>query len=232
MNIFFKTMTVETDVGTFIEKTISETSYAFDSVSIDIKDRGFGKQKFEKNPDGTTTSTTTSYIEFNIFSSNKQDIYTRKYAKIINVLSDVGGIAEVIAFLSIFVYAWYNSIKMEQKLLNYGVLNKTNVDEHERLLQGGGQLIEQWEEDRYFSFWDLVIFGFKKKGLGCCFGRDEKYTHYKRTVSTFEDRTDVIQIMKTVSDVDSMREIMLDDYQLRLMPYLANVKDDTDANIR
>jgi hypothetical protein len=124
VNVFFKTSTVETDVGVFIESFKRESSFAFDSVSIDIKDRGFGKQNNEKGTDGTVSAETTSYIEFNIFSSNKEIIYTRKYVKIIDVLSDVGGIAEVIAFFSIFIYAWYNSIKMEQKLLNYGVLNK------------------------------------------------------------------------------------------------------------
>jgi hypothetical protein len=57
-----------------------------------------------------------------------------------------------------------------------------------------------------------MIFGLKKRGIGCCFGRDQKYQDYKRTLQTFEDRTDVISIMKTVADVDTMREVMLDDY--------------------
>jgi hypothetical protein len=199
-------------VGTFIENFETQESYAFDSVMSDTIDRGYGKTKSTKNTDGSVSDQSASFIEFNLYSSNKENIYTRKYTKIIDVFADVGGIAEVIAFFSLFIYAWYNAIKMEQKLLNYGVLNKTNEDEEERLLQGGGQIVESWEKKRYFSFADLMIFGLKEKGLGCCFGRNEKYHEYKKIRSTFEDRTDVINIMKTVADVDSMREIMLDDY--------------------
>ena len=139
VNVFFKTVVVETDQGLFFNENVKEeVSYAYDHMHIDTLDRGFDKKKKEKNPDGSESELTTSYIEFGIFSSNKKTIFTRKYTKFIDVLSDVGGVAEVIAFFSIFVYAWYNSIRMEQKLLNYGVLNKTNEDEEERLVQGGG----------------------------------------------------------------------------------------------
>jgi hypothetical protein len=39
------------------------------------------------------------------------------------------------------------------------------------LVHVGGQIVEPWEKERYFTFWDLVIFGLKKRGIGCCFGR-------------------------------------------------------------
>jgi hypothetical protein len=75
-----------------------------------------------KSPVRTTVSA--SYIEFYLYSSNNKLIFTRKYTKIVDVFASIGGISEVIGFVVLFCYAWYNGIKMEQKLLNFGVLNK------------------------------------------------------------------------------------------------------------
>lgn len=64
-----------------------------------------------KNP--TFTSVSASYIEFYLYSSNNKLIFTRKYTKLVDVFASIGGISEVIGFVVIFCYAWYNGIKME-----------------------------------------------------------------------------------------------------------------------
>ena len=92
----------------------------------------------------------------NLFSSNNQLVYSRKYEKIVDVFANVGGISEILGFGIMFFYAWYNSIRMEQSILNYGILGKSDKGD------------EEWEKKRFFGFFDLVAFGFIGKGLGCC----------------------------------------------------------------
>jgi hypothetical protein len=230
VSIYFRDVVVNTDVGFLQEVYDEKHSVNFDLVMTDFIDRGEGKAKVEKRPDGTEESTAQSYIEFTMHSSNNQIVFNRKYDKMIDVFASVGGIAEVVAFTVIFFYAWYNGIKMEQKLLNFGVLGKSKeseVDEDKHT----GQVNEDWEKTRYFSFRDLVCFGLKEKGLCCCCKKGEKFEFYQKTKETYEQRTDVINIMKAVADVDTIKDALFEDYQIRLMPYIVNQKSDDDSDV-
>lgn len=187
----------------------------------------------KKRPDGKIETNVAPLIEIYIFSSNNQLIYTRKYSKIIDVFADVGGIAEVVGFFVLFLYAWYSSIKMEQKLLNYGVLNQSDLEEKEVLVNGGmGQISEKWEKSRYFTFCELIKFGLAEKNILCCAKNNKKYQLYLKCKETLETRTDIINVMKTVAEVDTIKEACFDDYQNRLTPYLVNQKEDDDSDLR
>lgn len=113
INIYFKQIEVNTDLGFFVEQFKTESSMIFDSVNTDISDRQVNQLQQEVNSDGTTSNKPSAFLEFNIFSSNKKIIYTRKYSKLIEVFSDVGGIVEVVSFITLILYAWYNSLRME-----------------------------------------------------------------------------------------------------------------------
>lgn len=90
-----------------------------------------------------------------------------------------------------------------------------------------------WEKDTFFTFGELVKFGLMEKGLSCCF-RDQKIKKrkefYDRVVDSKDTRTDIISIMKSVADIDSMKEALLSPYQQRLIHYLATAKEDNEAN--
>lgn len=229
VNMFFRESQVRTDKGLVREIFEIKSSVAFDSVMTDFYDRGEGKTKEELRPSGATESVPQSFIEFALFSSNNRIILTRKYSKILDVFANVGGTAEVIAFFVIFFYAWYNGIKMEQKLLNYGVMNKSEIKAEDK--SSFGQVAEKWERSRYFGFFELLKFGMMEKGMGFCFRKDEKYDLYHQTRETYERRTDVINIMKTVADVDTIKDALFEQYQIRLLPYLSNQKLDDDDDV-
>jgi len=231
VNIFFREVVVNSDIGFLLEEIDTKNSVSFDLVMTDFVDRGEGKAKLEKRPDGTFESTAQSYMEFTLYSSNNQVAFSRKYTKIIDVFASVGGVAEVIGFVVVFFYAWYNGIRMEQKLLNYGVLGKSKDNEKDEQ-KGTGQTNEEWEKSRFFSFGELMKFGFMEKGLGCCCKKNKKFDFYQTTRDAYEKRTDVINIMKTVADVDTIKDALFSDYQIRLMPYIVNQKADDDSDLK
>lgn len=72
-----------------------------------------------------------------------------------------------------------------------------------------------------------------EKGLTCCF-KDEKLRKrkifYDKVNEAKETRTDVINIMKSVADIDTIKEALLAPYQQRLIHYLATAKEDDQAN--
>lgn len=229
-NIYFRETMVNTDVGVFSEIFDVKSSVTFDSVLTDFLDRGAGKVDKQLGYGGEVEEIASSFMEFNLYSSNNQIIFTRKYTKILDVFANVGGVAEVIGFVIVFFYAWYNGIRMEQKLLNYGVLNKSKKKKGEKDSKYGNHS-EDWEKSRYFNFWDLLRFGMIEKGMGFMFKKDKKFELYEETKETFEKRTDIINIMKAVSDVDTIKDAILQQYHIRLMPYLSNQKDDGDGDV-
>lgn len=63
-----------------------------------------------------------------MLAENKELDVIRTYSKIIDLFSNIGGIAEVVTFIIAILYSWYNSIKMEGLLLNKGVLQVDNIE--------------------------------------------------------------------------------------------------------
>ena len=49
----------------------------------------------------------------------------------------------------------------------------------------------------------------------------KRHEFYEKAKETFEQRTDVINIMKSVADIDTLKEALLTPYQLRLLHYLS-----------
>jgi hypothetical protein len=233
INMYWKEVEVNTDKGLIFENIDTQTSLSLDSVIIDTIDRGAGKTKVEFSPNGVSESVSQSFVEFTLYSSNNKLIFERRYSKLVDVFANIGGISEVVGFIVIFCYAWYNGIRMEQKLLNFGVLNKKLERDQEDLDSKKGNDDEVWEKKRHFSFKELVKFGLMEKGIGCCFKTKRmkrRQEFYEKVKESFEQRTDVINIMKGVSDVDTLKEALLTPYQLRLMHYLATAKDDDESN--
>lgn len=187
---------------------------------------------------GGTTSPTritqpSKYIEFGLYSSNNKLIFTRKYTKLVDVFANIGGVSEVLGFVVIFCYSWYNAIRMEERLLNYGVLNKSQDRTEAERRTGKGNDNTDEEKENFFTFWELVKLGLMEKGLGCCY-KDEKSLKrkalYNKIKQSKETRTDVINIMKSVADIDTLKEALLSPYQQRLIHYLATMKDDDQTN--
>lgn len=150
-----------------------------------------------------------------------------------DVFASIGGISEVIGFVVIFCYAWYNGIKMEQKLLNFGVLNKQKERSLEQIKSKEGNDEADWEKERFFTFGELVKFGLMEKGLACCFKDDKlkkRKIFYDKVNDAKDTRTDVINIMKSVADIDTIKEALLAPYQQRLIHYLATAKEDDQTN--
>jgi hypothetical protein len=122
---------------------------------------------------------------------------------------------------------------MEQKLLNSGVLNQKHERDEKQIKDKVGNDDTEWEKKRFFSFGELCKIGFIEKKIGCCCNNDKmkkRIKFYEQVKETFDQRTDVINIMKSVADIDTLKEALLTPYQQRLIQYLAMKKADDDSN--
>lgn len=221
VHVYFRELEVDTDVGWLWETLNSTSSIGFDLALSDTADRGMTDKVSEIRPgQATAEEIPTPYIEYQLLSSNNKLVYTRTYMKIIDLFSNVGGCAQVIIFIVIFCYAWYNSIRMEQSLLNRGVLGINDENEHQ----------ENWEKTRVFTFFDLIKFGFINKGICCCLRKDKKYKLYMKCNDAYEERTNVIAIMKSISDISNIKEAVFQPHQIKLLNYLG--VDESEEDLR
>lgn len=234
VNMYWKEVEVQTDKGILYENIEIIKSLSLDSTYIDTLDRGANKKANEVTVKGQPPGPVDqSYIEFNLYSSNNKVIFVRKYTKIVDVFANIGGLVEIFGFVIMFCYAWYNGIRMEQKLLNFGVLNQKKERDNEQKQQKTGQQDTEWEKSRLFSFGELLKFGLIEKKIGCCVKSDrimKRMKFYQEAKEAHEQRTDVINIMKSVADIDTIKEALLTPYQQRLICYLAMRKADDDSN--
>ena len=232
--MFWKEVQVETDTGLLMENIDIKKTFSIDFTIVDTLDRGQGKQRLEVvAKGGPPVAVEQSYIEFNLYSSNNKLIFVRTYSKLIDVFANIGGVAQVIGFVVVFCYSWYNGIRMEQKLINFGVLNQKKERDEQQIKDKEGNEDTDWELKRLFTFGELCKIGLIQKKIGCCFKNEKmrkRMEFYEQANDTFEQRTDVINIMKSVADIDTMKEALLTPYQQRLIQYLAMKKADDDSN--
>lgn len=225
--LYFKEIEVETDQGLFWSNISTNTSVTTDKIVSDAKERAVfetEKRNIKSGPPGQKTSTESEkavpYINFVLYSSNSKITYTRSYEKLLDIFASIGGVSEVVAFIVAILYAWYNAIRMEQTLMNYGIMNKQVHDDD----VVGNE--DEWEKTRFFSFKEIFSFGFS------CFRKGEKYKHYERCKEVLETRTDIINIIRTLSDVETLRGSLLKPYQLRLLPYVCLGETEVDGKLK
>ena len=105
-NIKFNPSFIKTDHGMIIEKTKEELSYAYDRNEEYIKDKGI-------NDD--------IYIGYSFFFKNVMIEFERKYKRIQDIISEIGGFykfAQLVAFYLNYLYNTYIVLSDTQILLN------------------------------------------------------------------------------------------------------------------
>jgi hypothetical protein len=208
VGFYFKTVNVQTDTGILSENWVEHQSFSIGEVIYDAMDRGVTDRLLVKNPPplGETTRPL-PYGTFTFYSSNTKLEYTRTYMKILDVLALVGGVSQVFTYAVIVLYAWYNSMKMEQEIINKTVLH-INKDDDE---------LEDWEKERRLSIWDIFKFHY----FSACQKKNPKYKLYKNCESQVDDKTDITKIIQAVTDIEVLKKAILTPAQSKLIRYTA-----------
>ena len=216
IGFYFKTVTVTTDIGIFSENLSEKSSYSVSEVIYDSLDRGIEDRPKIKGPGNSEETRPIPYVTFTFLSSNTKLEYTRTYLKILDVLGLVGGVSQVFTYVVLVLYAWYNSLRMEQEIINRTVLH-INKDDDE---------LEDWEKNRKMSMWDITKFHYFKS----CQKKNPKYKLYKNCESQVEEKTDITKIIKAVTDIEVIKNALLSPAQAKLIRYTALAQPDEKAD--
>jgi hypothetical protein len=183
------------------------------------------------------TQETPPYLFLELYSSNRSVEINRKYKKLIEYFSDIGGIVEFLTFVVVFSYSWYNNMVMERQLINYGILAK---EEDADIDQDGFVDLSEQNQSRFYSLSD--VFKIFIKGLPCwnvcccCFCRKkefkEKAESYEQCQDALTSRMDVINLIKNLTLINIIKESLLDEHHLKLLPYLLLTNNDELGNMQ
>lgn len=244
ITLALKQVVINTDRGLVFESVTSKETFTLDAVRLDVTNRNPANlydQKTAPLPSASRVlqgppqqmaqpkavgafSNSRPYITYKIVSSNVKQVYNRSYMKVTDVLSLVGGIANTFTFVVLVLYAWYNSLRMDQELLNKTILHIVEDED--------GPALEDWERKRKISLWDMVRYTY----FPCCFKKNAKYPMLKRCDDIKDDKLDVIKIIRAVKDIESIKQGMLPSYQKRLLPYVGlrfedDIEDDPEERL-
>lgn len=239
VTLALKKVIINTDRGLVTESITTKETFTLDTVRLDVASRNpLNKYDQKTVPKGTGTrvlqgppnqsgpmtvdrfSNSKPYITYKIVSSNVKQIYNRSYMKVTDVMGLVGGIANTFTFVVIVLYAWYNSLRMDQTLLNKTILHITDDED--------GPQLEEWERKRKISLLDMIRYTY----FPCCFKKNAKYPLLKMCDDIKDDKLDVIKIIRAVKDIESIKQGMLPSYQKRLLPYVGlRFEDDIEDDI-
>src|SRR3990167_5097240 len=220
IDFIFKTVTVSTDKGILFNDIVDSDSFSIGEVIYDSKDRDPNDQINQITPTGTI-NLPVPYMTFTMRSGNEKVTYTRTYLMILDVIGLVGGVSQLFTVAVIVLYSWYNSIRMEQEMINRTILN---INEGERPL-------EDWETDIMFSFGEI----FRFKYCSMCSKKNKKYANYNKCTDLMDEKTDITKIVRAVADIQTIKEALFNPAQSKLMQY-ASInsvfveKDEDDAD--
>lgn len=113
--------------------------------------------------------------------------------KLLDLFGNVGGVSGVVVFVIAILYTWYNSIRMEQELINKGFLDK--------LLEESDSIPKH---QRKFTFWELFYFNYP--GLFCKKSRRGKF--HDTCMDAIQERTDLLSFIKTQTKIDTLNKAL------------------------
>lgn len=198
---FFQKFIVKDVRGIFSDSESSVESVTLSNVLTETTTRIPGRKDIEfVTPSGTETRSA-NYMTIRLQASNAEYTITRTYTKLIDVFADVGGIAEIATFIIAIMYSWHNGIRMEQNLINNGILDDEQEEVASQLGKGG------------FSYSEIFRFTYC-----CCLSRKRRRGEFFESCKeTLETRLDILKFVKSRGEVGVMQAALLEPYQLKLI---------------
>lgn len=207
VDIYLKSIEVSTNSGNFWTVNELKKSIQIGTVTMDSTTRDPGTKKIQQV--GEDDMRSANYINIRLLASNEVFAVTRIYRDVIEGFSDIGGISQVVTFVIIFFYTWYNNLRLQVVLINQGVI-KTTKDEISNL--------EFKISDRHhFSILEAFIYGYF--GICCC-KKSKRYQLFLDCWSESDERTDYISYLRNMGNNDCMIEAMFQPYQRKLMTFV------------
>ena len=210
-------------IDAFFDEYIIDTdrNYWYGETSSDLKtfrkiDRIFDDSKHRSD----SLSDIVPLIQINFRSGNIYHTYERSYQKIVDVLGDLGGIIEIVTTLFSLFYLKYNSVMLEQELLNKSQLYLPKEKVHNNdFRKHYFTFCEQWWRNMYNCCCCCCLC---KKKLGA------KEKRYNLAREKLDEDMNVFSIIHKMHRYEILERLIIQPYQMKLFPmaFMAQLNDE------
>ena len=167
---YFKNISVVSETGFLWETETSESSVAYNKAYSDsfMRDPTL-KIKF-KGPNGKEERYA-PYVVYRLLASNTVTNVHREYELLLDVFGNVGGMSEILTILFIFMVTFHRDVRLEQNLLNSGLLNTelTSEEDQSRLIfSSQSRIFRERKYRQRYGYWEVFRFKYLGWFYECC----------------------------------------------------------------
>ena len=130
---------IETNIGIFFDNIYEELSYIFDRNDVFTE--------YNKNDD--------VFMVFNLWLKNRKQYYKRIYKTLQEVISDIGGISEIVTIIAGFINSFYNNyitiVNFKNLLTPYVYKNNINNNKFKNLSKSSSNYDKDKSENTELS---------------------------------------------------------------------------------
>lgn len=163
------------------------------------------------------------YIQF--FLSNQIQRVEREYPVVIDTLQNIGGVAEVLLFIFVYMMMLHHDIIMDLFMLNNAVLmNHFNVNDKKIRKNQVTDFRSQPSKLEHlpYTYSELVHLKF----FSCCKRKDERTKKYKQHMEVVVDRMDIRNIITCEGNISALSNIFMLPYQVKIVSHYKKRQDD------
>ena len=175
---------VETYSGYFKRTLNVERAMQFKTVQLSTKKR---------------TNFTGKFAEITTELSSDVLLVQRVYPNIIDLFSEVGGLAKVIIVVCLIFGHFHNDILMEMSVINQAIIEIEDNDDSK-------------QANKFFGYFEIAKFKYLCKGKSVS-ARRKQYDEFNRI---FSQRLDIATVFRNLETTDCVSKLMLDPYQVKV----------------
>lgn len=139
------------------------------------------------------------------------------------MFSQVGGLAEVITFVIAILYSWHNDIRLNQLLINEGILSLEK--------KKGESKDNNYASKKAISYQEIFSF----KYLSCC-NKSKEYLRrkefYEKYSGELDERLNIVKHLRNQGKNNVLHNSLLQPYQIRLLPYVKVGEDAKESDAK
>jgi hypothetical protein len=141
--VFFhwKRLDFTTDEGWLVAQPTTSSVIDIHKIETDDSDRDSSLVQ-ERDSTGVVYKKA-PLITVYLYANNATTQISREYQRLINVISNIGGIIEIFIYLSVIIYSGYNHMSFEAVLINEAILNQ-KTDRKKGYYEARGEIDRRW----------------------------------------------------------------------------------------
>lgn len=150
----------------------------------------------------------------------------RVYPNLIELLSQIGGLAKVIIVACLVLGYYHSDIVLDMFIINKAILSDFELDLAQKDQLEPEGLVAQTTKDikeltKSYNYFEVAWYKYF-----CCNKRSKRGRRYQQFMKVYSERMDIERIVKNNAYVDMVSEALIHPYQAKILSHFKQTKED------